>query len=89
VRNDFPGGEGVRALLGARCERSEHEKPSGFEGVMRGWCGSGMRGRGCGEGLSSGVIFRWLAVLKNRAGTPAAPGLLKKFAQIAIDLIEA
>nr|WP_303714695.1 hypothetical protein [Methanoculleus marisnigri] len=22
---------------GARCERSEHEKPSGFEGVMSGW----------------------------------------------------
>ena len=31
---------------------------------MRGWCGSGIRERGCGEGLSSGVIVRWLAVLK-------------------------
>jgi len=25
---------GVRALSGVKCERSEHEKPSGFEGKL-------------------------------------------------------
>jgi len=29
-----------------RFAEPEHEKPSGFEGVTRGWCGSGIGGRG-------------------------------------------
>ena len=41
---------------GARCDGSQCDWPKGrsvstegARGVMRGWCGSGIRGRGCGE----------------------------------------
>ena len=59
---------GAEAPLGAGQElehryvqgasKSEHEKPSGFEGVMRGWCGSEIRGRGCGEATALQPIYK-------------------------------